>query len=156
MPIYQYKCNKCEEIREVMATMSKMKKWVKCAKCGKRAIRDMGGSVADFTVQGGTPTYHHNSSVVERDNRYKAHKWHDEEVRNTSNAIEGKTGVSPYSQMRINHEELAKKGVVKRASPEEAKEKRKAAKLLVKDAVSKLTGKEKDHAIRGSGNSGQT
>ena len=155
MPIYQYKCTKCEEVKEISTSMANMKKWTKCSGCGKRATRYMGGPIADFKVQGGTPTYHYNSSLVEKENRHKAHKWHDEEVRNTRKAIEGKTGASPYSQMKIDHKQLEKDGVVKKCSPEETKKRSETATALVKDAVSKLSGSEKDHAVRGSGNSGQ-
>jgi len=157
MPFYEYLCASCNHIEDVMCSMSDMKKWVKCPECGKRAKRHMSdGSIADFTVEGGTPTFYRNQTDIERDNTYKAHKWHDEEVRNTAEAIKGKTGVSPYSQMKIDHEVLRKAGIARKATPEEAEKKRKRAIELNKDAVSKLKGIEKEHTLRGSGNSGQT
>jgi hypothetical protein len=131
--------------------MKDMKKWVKCPECGKRANRIFEITGTQINVQGGTPIYDKR-----RDHKKDcgvATRWHDDEVRKTEKALDFKTGISPYSKMIPNYSELEKQGVVKKASKEQQKDHKEKATKITKDAVSKLSGAEKDHAVRGSGNS---
>jgi len=156
MPFYVYKCSSCEKITERLDSVSKMKKRVKC-ECGKMAKRHLDGQSIDVTwsTSGKTPIFYPDHNAVGRARKHKAISWNDNEIRNVSEIIKGKSGVSPYSKMEINPKVLEDEGIAKKVSPKEAEEKRKIAEKVSRDAVSKLSGVEKEHAVRGSGNSGQ-
>ena len=153
---YNYFCKKCGYNFHLLREYEEREKKGTCTECGKRqcpytldASRNRSKTyVRKIRVMDG-------DGSINRDDEYKAKRWHDEEVRNTAAAIEGKTGVSPYAQMRINPEELEKQGLAKKVSDKEARERKRRAHKISKDAASQLTGKEKEHALRGSGNSGQ-
>lgn len=153
---YNYFCEKCEYNFHLLREHEEREKKGTCTECGKRQC--------PYTLDASRnrpKTYVRKIRVTDgdggenRDATHKANRWHDTEVRNTAAAIEGKTGVSPYAQMTINPEELEKQGRAKRVSDEEARERRKRAEKISRRAAAKLTGREREHTLRGSGNSGQ-
>ena len=156
LKVYNYFCKRCAYNFELLREFDEREKGGTCTECGKRQCPYTLDRSRNRTQTPGPKTHvTDGDGAKNRDDLYKANRWHDTEVRNTAAAIEGKTGVSPYSQMTINPEELEKQGRAKRVSDTEAREKRKRAEKISQKAAAQLTGRERDHALRGSGNSGQ-
>jgi putative FmdB family regulatory protein len=153
MPFYDFECSGCGFVTEEVFSIMSMPDSVECGDCGEESFRTIKNQNMEvqWNTEGKTPVFHGKS---ERDDKYLANRWHDAEVRNAEKAIEGKSGVSPYSRMKINHEYFEKEGIAKKVSTKEAKIRKKAAEHIVREAASKLEGVEKDHTLRGSGRQG--
>ena len=144
MPIYEYKCEDCKVIFDLYCSMKDMKKYVMCTECGKRAPRCVAGQSFSFTMEGKTEKFYRSTG----EDTSKAIQWHDQEVRNTEKALKFDSGVSPYSRMSINYDEMEKQGVCKKVSSKEAKARNKSTEKMVKDAANKMSEGELKLATR--------
>ncbi len=153
MPFYDYKCNKCETFIERMFSITNIQKSVKCPDCGGRAKKSIETQNMQIQWNAGdkTPVF---SDRKGDDIKKVGSRWYNKEIETTKAAVDGKSGVSPYSRMKINYDYFEKNGRAKKVSSKEAKVRREVSKRIVKDAVSKLSGAELDHTLRGSGRQG--
>lgn len=74
-------------------------------------------------TRGGT----RKSDHIEADEGY-AKEWYEQEIQNTKEALEFKSGASPYSKYKMDYKELEKRGRVKKVSPDEVRNRKKRSK----------------------------
>ena len=62
------------------------------------------------------------------------HAWMEGEIQNSKDAIKGETGINPYSNYTINHDEAVKQGLAKKVNPRAAKQRKESSAKLTQDA----------------------
>lgn len=103
--------------------------YIKCPDCGRKASFAPLGPGISFKGNGWTPKFHDKSS-----NESRAREHYQQHIRDTKDALEFKSGVSPYAKMEIDHEYWAKKGVARKVSEKERSEREKVGKKIAQDA----------------------
>tara|TARA_R100001082_G_scaffold71429_2_gene40748 strand:- start:253 stop:642 length:390 start_codon:yes stop_codon:yes gene_type:complete len=95
--------------------MSKASEPQDCEKCG---------TPSDRTAQGqkiNTPGLGLTEGRGEGDKARTEHRWMEDEIENTKKAIKSETGVSPYSEYKINHDVALEQGLCKKITDQEKK-----------------------------------
>jgi hypothetical protein len=145
MPMYQYYCEKCDRNFGTIVAYKNRKRRRKCVNCGdcgcphtwdysKSDDKGIGG------IRGGdTPKFYGST----QDKKVNDNRWLEKEIKNTANAIKGETGVSPYSRMTPNYEELTKQGRCVRTSEAEGRKKMEKAAEATRTATNTLSKAEK-------------
>jgi len=144
MPIYEYKCKECRVIYDLNCSMKDMKKYIMCRECGKRATRCYEGQSFIIDMDEPTGKFYHNVG----NDKGSALKWHDGAVKATEDALKFDSGVSPYSRMSLNYDELEKQGKCKKVSSKEAKARKKSSAKMVRDAANNMGKGELDIVTR--------
>jgi len=148
MPNYNYYCNRCDGNHTVPRKYEERNKSTTCPDCGKRRCpltydnsknKTGGGGVVVFG--GGTPNFYGTDSRMAQEK-----DWMENEVKNTKNALEYKSGASPYSRVKIPYEKLEKEGTLKKASEDNKRLRVKGGQHVVKEAGKKMTKDEVDRA----------
>jgi len=124
--------------------MKDMKKYIMCRECGKRATRCYEGQSFIIDMDEPTGIFYHNVGS----DKGSALKWHDGAVKASENALKFDSGVSPYSRMSLNYDELQKQGKCKKVSSKEAKARKKSSSKMVRDAASNMSKGELDIVTR--------
>jgi len=124
--------------------MKDMKKYIMCRECGKRATRCYEGQSFIIDMDEPTGIFYHNVGS----DKGSALKWHDGAVKASENALKFDSGVSPYSRMSLNYDELQKQGKCKKVSSKEAKARKKSSAKMVRDAANNMGKGELDIVTR--------
>jgi len=159
MPTYMYYCKKCDANFDNISSYEKMKKELTCPECSKRRCPrsyDMSkcrGPKAGVLVKGGgTPKFYHTGEARAK----SEHRWMENQIDATKEALQFKKGASPYSSYKLNNEALEKSGVAKRVTGDEAKDRKKTAhkrNLRAAESANKeMSQLDKDHISGQQGN----
>jgi Na+-translocating ferredoxin:NAD+ oxidoreductase RnfC subunit len=124
--------------------MKEMKRVIDCPECGKECPRTLDGQDFSFTMPGATPKFYKS----EENKKKMDNRWLNDEIENTKSAVKGETGVSPYSRMSINYEELGRQGVCKKNTTEQSKQKKESAGKAVRAAEKTMSETEKAQTTR--------
>ena len=143
MPMYNYDCTSCGIIFEELVSMDYYKEPQEHDDCGNLCHRTAEG-------QG---VYAHGIGLKEHTrtaSRAKVEeKWVEGEIEATKRAIDGKSGVSPYTNYIINHDEAEKRGLAKKVDPKTAKKRRKSAAKLTQTAANNMSTSDRKRAEDG-------
>ena len=151
MPNYNYYCKRCDGNHTERRKYEERNKSSICPDCGKRQCpmtfdnsKNKDGSTGVF-IKGGTPKFYGSTEA-----RKKVEKrWLEDEVKNADNATKGETGVSPYSNMKIDHEYWEKQGVAKKVSAKEARQRKKNARKLTQHAAKNVNSENVERMTKG-------
>ena len=138
MPMYNYDCTSCGIIFEELVSIDYYKEPQEHDDCGNLCERTAEG-------QG---IYAHGIGLTsgrgDGDKAKMDHRWMEDEIENTKAAVEGKSGISPYTNYIINHDEAVKQGKAKKVSPEKAKIRRESSKKLTQKTASSMSKEHKE------------
>ena len=143
MPVYNYDCTSCRVIFEELVLMEYYKEPQEHEDCGNLCERTAEG-------QG---IYAHGVGLKEHTrtgSRAKVeHKWMEDEIKNTAQVIKGESGVSPYTNYQINHDEAVNQGLAKKVAPKTAKQRKKSSKDLTQNAANRMSDTDRKRAENG-------
>jgi putative FmdB family regulatory protein len=143
MPLYNYDCSSCGTIFEELVSGEYYKEPQEHDECGNLCYRTAEG-------QG---VYAHGIGLKEHTrtaSRAKVEeKWVEGEIDATKRAIDGKSGVSPYTNYKINHDEAVNRGLAKKVDPKTAKNRRKSAEKLTQSAAQNMSTSDRKRAEDG-------
>tara|TARA_R110000765_G_scaffold20063_1_gene52321 strand:- start:11 stop:460 length:450 start_codon:yes stop_codon:yes gene_type:complete len=143
MPMYNYDCSSCGVIFEELVSMDYYKEPQEHDDCGTLCHRTAEGQ--EFSAHGiGLKEHTRRSSIAKTE-----HKWMDGAIDATKRAIEGKTGVSPYTNYKIDHEEAAKRGLAKKVDPKTAKQRKKSSEKLTQNIANKMSDTDRKRSEDG-------
>tara|TARA_R100000458_G_scaffold58999_2_gene68361 strand:- start:1099 stop:1551 length:453 start_codon:yes stop_codon:yes gene_type:complete len=143
MPVYNYYCESCDEIFDDLVDGSKYKDPQDCPTCGTSSERTARGQKIQAH---GVGLVHHTT----REDRAKTeHRWMEKEIEVTKRAIEGKSGVSPYTNFKINKEEAVKQGLAKKVSDKEAHIRRETSAARMREVAKAMPEKDRKRAEDG-------
>tara|TARA_R110000823_G_scaffold287106_1_gene405406 strand:+ start:994 stop:1443 length:450 start_codon:yes stop_codon:yes gene_type:complete len=143
MPMYNYNCSSCGIIFEELVSGEYYKEPQEHDKCGnlcERTAEDQGIHAHGIGLKEHTRVG--SRAKVE-------HAWMEGEIKNTAKVIKGESGISPYSNYQINHEEAAKQGIAKKVNPKDAKKRRESNAELTQLAASKMSDTDRKRAENG-------
>jgi len=145
VPNYNYYCKRCDVNHTQLRKYEERDKFSTCPECGKQKcpmtydISKSKGSTGVLIKGGGTPKYYGNEGSL----RSVHNQFLRESIEDTKEAVSGKTGVSPYSKMDIDHEYWKQKGVAKKQNDNEATIANAKRQKIVAEATQKsMTKKE--------------
>ncbi len=113
MPSYNYYCSSCDLVFSDLVSMSDYNKPQECKKCGTPSDRTARGQAINAHGLGLT------DGRSESDRARTEHRWMEDEIENTKEAIKQEKGVSPYSEYKINHEVAVEKGLARKITEQE-------------------------------------
>ncbi len=113
MPSYNYHCSSCDLVFSDLVPMSEYNEPQDCHKCGTPSNRTARGQAINAHGLGLT------DGRGEGDKAKTEHRWMEDEIENTKEAIKSEKGVSPYSEYKINHEVAEKQGYCKKITEKE-------------------------------------
>tara|TARA_R110002074_G_scaffold361872_1_gene534922 strand:+ start:535 stop:984 length:450 start_codon:yes stop_codon:yes gene_type:complete len=143
MPMYNYDCSSCGIIFEELVSGEYYKEPQEHDECGnlcERTAEDQGIYAHGI----GLKEHTRRSSIAKTE-----HKWMDGAIDATKRAIDGKSGVSPYTNYKLNHEVAVEKGVAKKVDPKTAKNRRKSAEKLTQTAANNMSASDRKRAEDG-------
>ena len=143
MPMYNYDCSSCGIIFEELVSGEYYKEPQEHDECGnlcERTAEDQGIYAHGI----GLKEHTRRSSIAKTE-----HKWMDGAIDATKRAIDGKSGVSPYTNYKLNHEVAVEKGVAKKVDPKTAKNRRKSAEKLTQAAAKNMSASDRKRAEDG-------
>jgi putative FmdB family regulatory protein len=143
MPFYNYYCEPCEEVFNDLVSGENYQDPQECPSCGKLSER---------TARGQKIVAHGIGLTEGRGDDDKArtdHRWMEDEIENTKKAIEGKSGVSPYTNFQINHDVAVEQGLAKKVSPKKSKERDNTSKERMKTIAKGLSETDKKRSEDG-------
>ena len=140
MPLYNYDCSSCGVIFEELVAMDYYKEPQEHDDCGTLCHRTAEGQ--EFSAHGIGLKEHSRSNGSS--SRVKVEEdWMRGEIENTKEAVEGVTGVSPYTRYEINHDEAVKQGKARKVDPKTAKVRRKSSEKLTHLAAANMSEKDR-------------
>ena len=141
--MYNYDCSSCGVIFEELVLMDYYKEPQEHEDCGTLCHRTAEGQ--EFSAHGiGLKEHTRRSSIAKTE-----HKWMDGAIDVTKRAIEGKTGVSPYTNYKINHDVAVEQGLAKKVNPKKSKERHEVTKQRMKTVAKGLSDKDKKRSEDG-------
>ena len=108
-------------------------------------------------IKGGETSTHMSNPHYNPERADQEHRWMESQIEETRRALRGEdqlTGkaANPYGKWTLNHDEALKRGVIKKASQEQAEERTRImderSKIIMDQASDKLTDIERQHAGR--------
>tara|TARA_R100000458_G_scaffold17345_3_gene15032 strand:- start:13506 stop:13955 length:450 start_codon:yes stop_codon:yes gene_type:complete len=143
MPLYSYHCKSCDEVFEDLVSGSKYKEPQECPKCGKLSERTAYGQKINAHGLGLT------DGRGEGDKARTEHRWMEQEIKNTGKALEGKSGVSPYTNYQINHEVAVKQGLAKKVDSKKARVRQKSSEKLTQTIAKAMSDTDRKRSEDG-------
>lgn len=143
MPMYNYDCSSCGIIFEELVSGEYYKEPQEHDECGnlcERTAEDQGIYAHGI----GLKEHTRRSSIAKTE-----HKWMDGAIDATKRAIDGKSGVSPYTNYKLNHKVAVEKGIAKKVDPKTAKNRRKSAEKLTQTAANNMSASDRKRAEDG-------
>jgi len=143
MPMYNYYCESCNETFEELVSMEYYKEPQEHDDCGNLCSR---------TAEGQEIVAHGIGLTAGRGDGDKArtdHRWMEQEIENTKKAVEGKSGVSPYTNYKINHDVAVEQGLAKKVDPKTAKVRRDSSEKLTQQVATKMSDKDRKRSEDG-------
>jgi len=142
MPMYNYECTSCEVVFDEFVSMEYYKEPQEHAECGNLCYRTAEGQTFNAHGIGLKERY------TEGRQKQTEKAWMEQEVENTSEALKGETGASPYSKMSMNIDVLEKQGRCKKVSQKDAHARKKSAEKLNQDAAKNLSAEDVEIVTR--------
>ena len=143
MPIYNYDCSSCGIIFEELVSINYYKEPQEHDECG---------NLCEKTAEG-QGIYAHGIGLKEHTrtgSRAKVEQaWMKGEINATNRAIDGKSGVSPYTNYKINHEEAVKQGLATKVSPATANKRKKGSEKLTQHAAKNMSKQDRKRSEDG-------
>ena len=143
MPLYNYYCTSCDKVFEDLVSGSKYKEPQECPKCGTLSERTAYGQKINAHGLGLT------EGRGEGDKAKTEHRWMEKEIQTTKGALKGKSGVSPYTNYKINKEAAVQAGLAKKVDPKTARQKKKNAAKLTQTVSKAMSDKDLKRAQDG-------
>ena len=146
MPFYNYYCKPCEEVFSDLVSGENYQDPQECPSCGKLSERTARGQEINAH---GVGLKEHSRASSSSSRRKVEESWLEGEIDNTKKAIKGKSGVSPYTNYKINHDEAVNRGLAKKVDPKTAKNRRKSAEKLTQSAAQNMSTSDRKRAEDG-------
>mgnify|MGYP003654429318 CR=1 FL=1 len=143
MPLYNYDCSSCGIIFEEIVSVDYYKEPQEHDECGNLCNRTAEGQGV-YAHGIGLKEHTRTGSLAKTE-----HKWMEGAIDATKRAIDGKSGVSPYANYQINHDEAVNKGLAKKVDPKTAKKRRKSAAKLTQSAAQNMSASDRKRAEDG-------
>ena len=146
MPMYNYDCSSCGIIFEELVSGEYYKEPQEHDKCGnlcERTAEDQG------IYAHGIGLKEHSRASSSGSRRKVEESWLEGEIENTKEAIEGKSGVSPYTNYKINHDVAVEQGVAKKVDPKTAKVRKESSKKITQQVATKMSDKDRKRSEDG-------
>ena len=143
MPLYNYYCTSCDKVFEDLVSGSKYKEPQECPKCGTLSERTAYGQKINAHGLGLT------DGRGEGDKARTEHRWMEQEIKNTGKALEGKSGVSPYTNYQINHEVAVKQGLAKKVDSKKARVRQKSSEKLTQTIAKAMSDTDRKRSEDG-------
>ena len=146
MPMYNYDCSSCGIIFEELVSGEYYKEPQEHDKCGnlcERTAEDQG------IYAHGIGLKEHSRSSGSSSRRKVEESWMKGEIENTKKAIEGKSGVSPYTNYKIKHDVAVEQGLAKKVDAKTAKARRKSSKDLTQTVAKAMSDKDRKRSEDG-------
>jgi putative FmdB family regulatory protein len=143
MPIYNYVCSSCSIIFEELVSIDYYKEPQEHDECG---------TLCNRTAEGQEIVAHGIGLTEGRGDGDKAkidHRWMEEEIGNTKTAIKGESGVSPYTNYKIDNDVAVEKGLAKKVSPKKSKERQDIKSQRMKTVAKGLSETDKKRSEGG-------
>jgi len=146
MPMYNYYCESCNTIFEELVSQDYYKEPQEHDECGNLGNRTAEGQEINAH---GIGLKEHSRSSGSSSRRKVEESWLKGEIDNTKEAIEGKSGVSPYTNYKINHDVAAEQGLAKKVNPKTAKIRRKSSEDLTQTVAKAMSDKDRKRSEDG-------
>ena len=146
MPMYNYNCSSCGIIFEELVSGEYYKEPQEHDDCGNLCERTAEGQ---GVYAHGIGLKEHSRSSGSSSRRKVEEKWMKDEIVKTGEAIEGKSGVSPYTNYQINHEEAVKQGIAKKVDPATANKRKKGSQKLTQHVAKNMSKSDRKRSEDG-------
>jgi putative FmdB family regulatory protein len=146
MPMYNYDCTSCGIIFEELVSIDYYKEPQEHDDCGNLCERTAEGQ---GVYAHGIGLKEHSRSSGSTSRRKVEEGWINSEIENTKKAIEGKSGVSPYTNYKINHDEAVNQGLAKKVNPKTSKQRKKSSEKLTQAAAKNMSTSDRKRAEDG-------
>jgi len=146
MPMYNYYCESCNETFEELVSMEYYKEPQEHDDCGNLCNRTAEGQEINAH---GIGLKEHSRSSGSSSRRKVEESWMEGEIENTKKAIEGKSGVSPYTNYKINHDVAVEQGLAKKVDPKTAKIRRKSSEALTQTVAKAMSDTDRKRSEDG-------
>jgi|14_taG_2_1085336.scaffolds.fasta_scaffold01197_7 putative FmdB family regulatory protein len=146
MPFYNYYCKPCEEVFSDLVSGENYQDPQECPSCGKLSERTARGQEINAH---GVGLKEHSRASSSSSRRKVEESWLEGEIDNTKEAIEGKSGVSPYTNYKINHNVAVEQGLAKKVDPKTARVRRKSSKDLTQTVAKAMSDKDRKRSEDG-------
>jgi putative FmdB family regulatory protein len=140
MPLYNYDCTSCSVIFEELVAGEYYKEPQEHDECGNLCERTAEGQ-GIYAHGVGLKEHSRYSGSTSRKNVEEA--WMRGEIENTKEAVEGKSGVSPYTRYEINHDVAVQQGKAKKVDPKTAKIRQKSSEKLTHLSAANMSEKDR-------------
>ena len=146
MPMYNYYCESCDTIFEELVSQDYYKEPQEHDECGNLGNRTAEGQEINAH---GIGLKEHSRSSGSSSRRKVEESWMEGEIENTKKAIEGKSGVSPYTNYKINHDVAVKQGKAKKVDPKASKIRRESSKGLTQTVAKAMSAEDRKRSEDG-------
>ena len=140
MPMYNYDCTSCKIIFEELVSMDYYKEPQEHDDCGNLCYRTAEGQ---GVYAHGIGLKEHSKSSGSGSRRKVEENWIKGEIENTKEAVESKTGISPYARYDINHDVAVKQGKAKKVDSKTAKIRQKSSEKLTHLSAANMSEKDR-------------
>ena len=146
MPFYNYYCEPCKEVFSELVSGEEYRDPQECPSCEKLSER----TARDQEINAhGIGLKEHSRSSGSSSRRKVEESWMKGEIENTKKAIEGKSGVSPYTNYKIKHDVAVEQGLAKKVDAKTAKARRKSSKDLTQTVAKAMSDKDRKRSEDG-------
>tara|TARA_R110002012_G_scaffold77788_1_gene197968 strand:- start:61 stop:519 length:459 start_codon:yes stop_codon:yes gene_type:complete len=146
MPMYNYYCKSCDTIFEELVSQDYYKEPQEHEECGNLGHRTAEGQEINAH---GIGLKEHSRSSGSGSRRKVEESWLEGEIDNTKEAIEGKSGVSPYTNYKINHDVAVDQGLAKKVNPKTAKLRKESSKKITQQVATKMSNSDRKRSEDG-------
>tara|TARA_R110002012_G_scaffold320256_1_gene542989 strand:- start:1138 stop:1587 length:450 start_codon:yes stop_codon:yes gene_type:complete len=146
MPFYNYWCGPCEEVFDELVSGEEYQNPQECPSCG---------NLSERTARGQKIVAHGIGLTEGRGDGDKAkteHRWMEDEIKNTEEAIKSEKGVSPYTEYKINHEVAKEQGLCKNITEKEKQSRDKDRKKAMTTLAEGMSDKDIHYTKVGNSN----
>jgi len=140
MPLYNYDCTSCGVIFEELVAMDYYEEPQEHDYCGNLCERTAEGQ---GIYAHGIGLKEHSRATGSTSRKNVEEAWMKDEIENTKKAVEGKSGISPYTRYEINHEVAVERGIAKKVDPKTAKVRQKSSEKLTHLAAANMSEKDR-------------
>jgi putative FmdB family regulatory protein len=146
MPFYNYYCEPCDKVFSELVSGEKYRDPQECSSCGKLSERTARGQEINAH---GVGLKEHSRASSSSSRRKVEESWLEGEIENTKKAVEGKSGVSPYTNYKINHDVAVEQGLAKKVDPKTAKVRRDSSKKMTQQVATKMSDEDRKRSEDG-------